>query len=102
MQKGLLREASSIACLRMRYFFLLVSLFIFEVSVIILLEVSIGAVVVVSGVTVVLSLVSELLPLLLQAAKADTIIAIANNFFICRILRLLTIDLGFIPPPSKR
>jgi hypothetical protein len=47
-------------------------------------------------------LVSELLPLLLHAANADTIIAIANNFFICRILRLLTIDLGFIPPPSKR
>ena len=70
--------------------------------IILLVSVTIGAVADVSGATVVESLVSELLPLLLHAAKADTIIAIANNFFICRILRLLTIDLGFIPPPSKR
>src|ERR1051326_7153665 len=92
-QKASQREASSIACLKMCYFFFAfifdVSVFIFEVSVILIIVSGAGvtgAVVVVSGATVVLlSLVVELLPLLLQAAKAPAIIAIAKNFFICRI-----------------
>ena len=76
----------------MCYFFFFifdVSLFIFEVSVIILFEVSgagaTGATVVTGATVELLSLVVELLPLLLQAVKAPAIIAIAKNLFICRI-----------------
>ena len=98
--EGLLAgEASSIACLKMSYFFFLapVSDFIFEVSADILFIVSGAGVAgaVVSGATVdVLSFVSELLPLLLQAAKDAAIIAIAKNFFICRILRIVNNRFG--------
>lgn len=81
------REALRLLASQCVSYFLVVSA-LCVVSGAILLDVSIvvGAVLVVSGVTVVVSLVSELLPLLLHAAKAVTIIAIANNFFICRIL----------------
>jgi hypothetical protein len=86
--------------LRLTYFFFFeVSVAILLVSGAILLIVSgagAGAIADVSGDTDVVSLVSELLPLLLQAAKAAAIIAIAKNFFIFEILGLLTIDLVFI------
>ena len=57
---------------------------LFIVSVDILLEVSV-LIVLVSGDTVVLSVDFELSLLLLQAAKEAAMIAIAKNFFICRI-----------------
>lgn len=78
------REALRLLASQCVSYFLVVSA-LCVVSGAILLDVSI-IVLDVSGVTVVVSLVSELLPLLLHAAKAVTIIAIANNFFICRIL----------------
>jgi hypothetical protein len=85
------------------YFLAPVSVFLVVSVIILLVSVVVGAIVDVSGATVVVvSLLSELLPLLLHAAKEDTMIAIANNFFICRNLRLLTIDFGFIPQPGKR
>ena len=88
-------------CQNLAYFLALVSIFDFEVSTI--LFVVSGAIVdVVSGATVVVSVVVFDSPLLLQAAKAAVIIAIANNFFIFEILGLLTIDLRFIPDYGKR
>ena len=53
-----------------------------------------GAVVVSGATVVLLSTDVELLPLLLQAAKAAAIIAIARNFFICRILRIVNNRFG--------
>jgi len=80
------REALRLLASQCLSYFLVVSA-LCVVSGAILLDVSIIAGALVStGATVVVSLVSELLPLLLHAAKAVTIIAIANNFFICRIL----------------
>ena len=82
------------------FFFVVSADILLVVSADILLVVS-GAIVVVSGVTV-LSLVLVLSALLLQAAKDAAMIAIAKNFFIFENLRLLTIDLGLIPQPGKR
>ena len=81
------------------------SVFILEVSVVILFVVSvvIMLLVLVSGLTVVVeSLVDLDSLLLLQAAKEAAIIAIAKNFFIFKFLGLLTIDLGFILSGGKR
>ena len=63
------------------YFLALVSFFVLEVSVIILLALVSGAIFdEVSGVTVVVSELDFDSPLLLQAAKDAAIIAIAKNF----------------------
>jgi hypothetical protein len=72
--------ASSIAChIKKSYFLAEVSVLVVSTRVVSGAGVTI---VVVSGVTVVVSLVVELSLLLLQATNAVTMIAIARNFFI--------------------
>jgi hypothetical protein len=89
-KKAFRLEGPRLLAKNLTYFLALVSFFvvsadIFEVSVIILFAVSAGAIVVVSGETVELSLVFVLSALLLQAAKDAAMIAIAKNFFIFEI-----------------